>query len=253
MIFLGPAEWGPVNLYLNLLKSVLCNTIYDRGPGFPPTANELSGAAQALARLREIYEPLIREDAHDAAEVRALLSRTPEDLVEFVRSNAPLAYTLGSRASLDCAHKLGEDVLSRNVPGDFLECGVWRGGQSIFMRGLLKAHGDTSRCVWLADSFAGLPRPDPERSLVDALSHEILLAVDAFRVSQELVEKGFACFDLLDEQVRFLPGWFHESLPTAPVEKLALLRLDGDYYESTVPPLVHLYPKLSPGGLHHHR
>jgi len=67
-------------------------------------------------------------------------------------------------------------------------------------------------------------------------------------IPMEEVQLNFARYGLLDEQVRFLPGWFRDTLPSAPIEKLALLRLDGDLYESTMDGLVNLYPKLSVGG-----
>lgn len=58
----------------------------------------------------------------------------------------------------------------------------------------------------------------------------------------------FERYGLLDDRVRFLEGWFRDTLPTAPVDKLSVLRLDGDLYESTMDGLVNLYPKVSPGG-----
>jgi hypothetical protein len=67
-------------------------------------------------------------------------------------------------------------------------------------------------------------------------------------VSLEEVRDNFNNFGMLDEQVKFLKGWFKDTLPTAPIEKLALMRLDGDYYDSTMDALVNLYPKLSVGG-----
>jgi O-methyltransferase len=138
------------------------------------------------------------------------------------------------------------DVLRRSVPGDLIETGVWRGGATIFMRAVLKAFGDTNRIVWVADSFQGLPKPNPERYPAD-------LGVDLWRCSQlavslEEVKANFVRFGLLDQQVRFLVGWFRDTLPTAPIERLAVLRLDGDLYESTMDALQYLYPKLSLGG-----
>lgn len=59
---------------------------------------------------------------------------------------------------------------------------------------------------------------------------------------------NFQEYGLLDQQVRFLKGWFRDTLPKAPIERLAVLRLDGDMYESTREALEHLYPRLSPGG-----
>jgi len=138
------------------------------------------------------------------------------------------------------------DVLQRQVNGDLIETGVWRGGATIFMRAVLKAYGDTERVVWVADSFAGLPLPDMERYPQDAGSsfHQ----QSHMKVPLKQVKSNFAKYDLLDRQVRFLPGWFRDTLPTAAIERLSLIRLDADMYESTMQSLVYLYPKLSPGG-----
>jgi O-methyltransferase len=67
-------------------------------------------------------------------------------------------------------------------------------------------------------------------------------------VSIDEVRSAFQKYGLLDDQVRFLKGWFKDTLPAAPIKQLAVVRLDGDMYESTMDGLVHLYPKLSPGG-----
>jgi O-methyltransferase len=138
------------------------------------------------------------------------------------------------------------DVLRRGVPGDLIETGVWRGGAAIFMKAVLAALGDTERSIWVADSFAGLPRPDPERYPADADSR--FYKKKFLAVPVEEVMANFARFGLLDERVRFLIGWFKDTLPAAPIERLAVARLDGDMYESTMDALRNLYPKLSVGG-----
>lgn len=138
------------------------------------------------------------------------------------------------------------DLVRRGVPGDLVETGVWRGGASIFMRGALKVLGDTSRNVWACDSFAGLPKADPGRYPADAGDPHWTFA--EFVVSLDEVKANFARYGLLDGQVRFLEGWFRETLPEAPIERIALLRLDGDMYESTHEALEALYPRLSTGG-----
>jgi O-methyltransferase len=158
----------------------------------------------------------------------------------------PFAHTMIGRLRLDNLQDCAEAVLRDVVPGDFLEAGVWRGGAGIFLRGVLRAYGVQDRCVWLADSFAGLPPPDPDRYPADAGLN--LHQFPELAVSQDAVRANFRRYDLLDDQVRFLPGWFRDTLPTAPVERLALLRIDADLYESTIDALTHLYPKLSPGG-----
>jgi len=137
-------------------------------------------------------------------------------------------------------------VLRNAVPGDLIETGVWRGGACIFMRAALKAYGDDTRMVWVADSFQGLPKPDP-RYPRDADDHHWQYA-DVLAVSLEKVKSNFERYGLLDSQVRFIEGWFKDTLPHAPIRQLSVLRLDGDMYASTMDALVALYPKLSPGG-----
>ncbi len=138
------------------------------------------------------------------------------------------------------------DVIRRGVPGDLIETGVWRGGTTIFMRAVLKAYQENERIVWVADSFQGLPKPNPERYPVDAGDTSWKCA--SLAVYLEEVKENFSRYNLLDDQVRFLVGWFRDTLPTAPIERLAILRLDGDMYESTMDALTSLYPRLSVGG-----
>jgi O-methyltransferase len=138
------------------------------------------------------------------------------------------------------------EVIRKNVPGDFIETGVWRGGASIFMRALLKVYGDQTRLVWVADSFEGLPKPDGRYQQDEGDRHWKLSHTLA--VSVEQVQANFARYGLLDNQVRFLVGWFKDTLPTAPINQLAVLRLDGDMYSSTMDALQSLYHRLSLGG-----
>lgn len=142
--------------------------------------------------------------------------------------------------------ELCERVIDDQVPGDFIETGVWRGGACILMRAVLEAHGVRDRTVWVADSFAGLPPADPEHYPAETVQgwHTFReLAVDL-----ETVQENFRKYGLLDGQVRFLKGWFKDTLPVAPIDRLAIARLDGDMYESTRQALEALYPKLQPGG-----
>ena len=136
-------------------------------------------------------------------------------------------------------------VITHEVPGDFIETGVWRGGATIYMRAILKALGITDREVWVADSFAGLPEPE-ERCPADAGDKHH--TYEQLAVSLDSVQENFRRYGLLDGQVRFLKGWFKDTLPGAPIERLAILRLDGDMYASTMDAITALYDKVSPGG-----
>ena len=140
-----------------------------------------------------------------------------------------------------------ETVLADDIPGDLIECGVWRGGACILMRAVLAAYGDEARCVWLADSFQGVPRSDPENYEADkGIRAELVASI--LGVSEATVRANFERYGLLDDRVRFLPGWFKDTLHDAPIDRLAVLRLDGDLYESTIQALDALYPRLSVGG-----
>jgi Macrocin-O-methyltransferase (TylF) len=139
-----------------------------------------------------------------------------------------------------------ERAIEDSVPGDVLEAGVWRGGACVYMRGIIAAWNVSDRRVWVADSFVGLPPPDPDQYPAD--SHDIHHTYKELVVSLEEVRANFALFGLLDDQVCFLKGWFSDTLPTAPIDRLAVLRLDGDMYSSTMQTLTALYDKVSPGG-----
>ncbi|MGG1368249.1 TylF/MycF family methyltransferase [Priestia megaterium] len=157
-----------------------------------------------------------------------------------------MAHSMIGRLRMDNLQMCMEIILKENIEGDFIETGVWRGGACIFMAAYLKVHGITDRNVWLADSFEGLPAPNVVKYPKDR--GDVLHTVDYLRVSLEEVQNNFKKYNLLDENVKFLKGWFKDTLPTAPIKKLSILRLDGDLYESTMDSLMNLYHKVSDGG-----
>src|SRR5262245_15964257 len=140
-----------------------------------------------------------------------------------------------------------ETVVADDIPGDLIECGVWRGGACILMRAVLAAYEDHTRSVWLADSFQGVPRSDPANYKADK-GIRAEFAAGILGVSEAEVKANFERYGLLDDRVRFLPGWFKDTLQDAPIDRISVLRLDGDLYESTIQALDALYPRLSPGG-----
>ena len=185
------------------------------------------------------------EPDHDSAHLALFVHQF---INHYINSNA---VSMLPKSRFDNLEYCINDVIKNNIPGDLIETGVWRGGATIFMRAVLKANHVTDRIVWVADSFEGLPKPNAEKFPIEAKAHAgpvMRKAYQNFAVSLEVVKKNFSDYGLLDEQVKFLKGWFKDSLPTAPIERLALLRLDGDYYESTMDSLVSLYDKLSVGG-----
>jgi len=158
-----------------------------------------------------------------------------------------VAHTMIGLKRLRHLRVLAEQCLSDGVDGDFVETGVWRGGACILLAGVLKVHGDSSRHVVAADSFEGLPPPDP-RYAKDALSTFDFHLRPELSVTLEAVQSNFARYDLLSDRVVFLKGFFRDTLPNYPLGAIAILRLDGDLYSSTMDALVHLYDRVSPGG-----
>jgi O-methyltransferase len=227
-------------LYLDLLKQCLTRVI------FPERYRVIDPERGTLKRmLFEAHRPLRRLLRLGGMELVRRIDVAPEVRVEG-RDIPGDAETMVGLQRLDNLHDCIRAVLADDVPGDLLEAGVWRGGATIFMRGALAAYGDEERCVWAADSFAGLPKGDRERYPAD--SNDRFWRNPHLSVSLDQVKENFRRYRLLDERVRFLEGWFRDTLPRAPVERLAVLRLDADMYESTAVALDALYPRVSVGG-----
>ncbi len=234
-----PDDQPPDALYLELIKKCLTRDVF--GEAYQPVKPRSRVIAWALDIIRRRF--FMPRSLRLVRHVRL----HPERRAEWgVWPPIEGAETMIGLRRLDNLQYCVTEVLQRSVPGDLIETGVWRGGATIFMRAVLKAYGDTRRVVWVADSFQGFPRPDPERYPADAGDRHCMMPELA--VSLEQVKANITRYGLLDEQVRFLPGWFRDTLPNAPIERLAVVRLDSDLYESTMEALRSLYPKVSAGG-----
>ena len=230
----------PEDLYLDLLKKTLSFALWQEPPvpvdvfnyRNPPFKRWLLSVLSQFCRSQKLQLVQSRTITREQREIGRRWSSYAHTMIGFKR--------------LDNLQYCIDTALHDGVEGDLIETGVWRGGSCIFMRGLLAARGIKNRKVFVADSFEGLPKPDAETYPADAGDDHHVHTFLA--IPQSEVEENFRKYGLLDDQVVFLKGWFKDTLPTAPVEKLAVLRLDGDMYSSTIEALTHLYPKLSKGG-----
>ncbi|MFE6136524.1 TylF/MycF family methyltransferase [Bacillus sp. NPDC057893] len=233
-----------VQLYLELLKKTILFEIWLEYEPYLPASLHIS---------KELpYEPVtvplplfIKQYAenHNLKIIKPnVLKSERQDGMDWPRA----AHSMIGRERMNQLHEALETVVRENIEGDFIETGVWRGGSCIFMNGFLQANNITDRNVWVADSFEGLPTPNIEQYPRDF--GDYLHSFDYLRVSLEQVQENFRKYDLLNDQVKFLKGWFKDTLPSAPIEKIAIARLDGDMYESTMDGLVNLYDKVSTGG-----
>jgi O-methyltransferase len=217
-------------MYLDLLERAVTHTLY-----FPPDKRD------APANVQESFE---RE--FERAGITELGGLNDVQRRNEGRDWPVYAQTMIGRKRIRNLRECVETILADRVPGDLIEAGCWRGGAVIMMAGILKAYGVTNRTIWAADSFEGLPKPDAERFPADRA--DINYTADELKVPVEEVRANLARYGLKNEKVEFLEGWFRETLPTVHDRRWALVRLDGDLYESTMDGLVNLYPQLSPGG-----
>jgi O-methyltransferase len=183
----------------------------------------------------------------------------PPDLdpetIETIRAVTPYTLTSIERIAALCASI--RYVVDAAIPGAIVECGVWRGGSMMAAARTLVAAGDTSRQLYLYDTFTTMPMPE-DRDVdvwgVPAARHyegpeSDLLNPGYAYLPQERVEALMRDTGYPPEQLRFVRGLVEETIPATMPDRIALLRLDTDWYASTAHELAHLFPLISEGGV----
>lgn len=223
--------------YLDLLKAALVNAIYPEHELRIEWLEQHGPQPDGARQMRDI-----RYAQPDA--FADLLAHKADGRVRR-REVTRFSHTMVGLRRLQNLEWCAAQIFREGIEGDFLEAGVCQGGASIFLRALQVAYGQEHRRTWVADSFEGLPEPTSEFDQ----GYDLHEAVQPWlSTSLEAVRDNFRTYDLLSGEVTFLPGWFSESLPRAPVEDLSILRADADLYASTREVLESLYDKVVPGG-----
>lgn len=181
----------------------------------------------------------------------------PVDLDQAARRiiSAVQPYTMTSVERLIALIDSVRHIVKAHIPGDLVECGVWRGGSSMAAALTLLDYRDTSRQLYLYDTFQGMNAPsahDRDHDGTSALSllnrtpkgHGIWCDASEADVRRNMESTGYP-----SEQIRFVRGPIEETIPDVMPDEIALLRLDTDWYESTRHELIHLYPRLARGGI----
>lgn len=216
--------------YLALLRGSLTRSMFEDGY-YPVAPNRTFLGEWIRAQLRKHRLELVRKGA---------------SFDRYKRSQGqdwPLhAETMVGTVRLDQVHNALETVVTERIPGDFLECGIWRGGVCIYARAFFDVY-DPLRHVWGADSFEGLPVGGAYEQDQGDLHH----TWQEFAVPVEEVQDNFERYCMNPTGYTLVKGWFRDTLPgwEAP---LSILRCDGDMYEGTMDPLRHCYHAVSPGG-----
>jgi hypothetical protein len=221
--------------YLDLLKRSLVNLLY------PEHELRLS----FLLKGEYSKDPVTRGRA--LRDIRNSQAKEYAKLIHDKHYGYPTIYahTLVGLRRLNNLEYCARRIFADKIPGDFFEAGVCQGGAMIFLRALQVAFNQEQRLTWGADSFRGLPAPETEQDtgLDFTESRFPWLAI-----SEDTVRQHFQNYDLLSDQVKFVPGWFEDSLTGLQTGALSLLRLDADLYKSTREVLHNLYDSVSPGG-----
>lgn len=202
--------------------------------------------------IRTAVQGMLRKLGYELKPVE----RVGED-AEFSTLHAKVkAYTMTSRERQHALYDAVRHIAKAGIPGDIVECGVWRGGSSMIAAEALMKEGDTARTLYLYDTFAGMSEPtekDVNLHGRDARSRWTGLQKADFNewdyAPIEDVEANMRATGYPMEQVRLVKGKVEETIPGTVPERIALLRLDTDWYESTKHELVHLFPRLSDGGI----
>lgn len=166
--------------------------------------------------------------------------------------------TMTSVERLYGLYKAVEYVVRNGIAGDFVECGVWRGGSVMMMALALQRFGDTGRRLHCFDTFEGMSAPGEldVRDDTGERAADILAATERHEdnvfwalAPLELVQRNIATTGYPAELVAYHKGKVEDTLPGLAPERIALLRLDTDWYKSTRHELVHLYPRLTEAGV----
>lgn len=236
------ARDGEPGLYLDLLERSILNEIY--------LDDELRIVyLRACLAGKESFDPAVLHDIRDRRRSefdKLTASRKVGQFFDRNIHNSGYNHSMMGRARMDSLRECLDVVRRENIPGDLIECGVWRGGGCVFMAGYLKAYEMTERCVFVADSFEGLPKPTAAADAGLDLSKDLY---PELAVGLETVQATFAAYGLNGENVQYLKGWFKDTLPALHDRRFALLRMDGDLYESTMDILTNLYDNVVPGGV----
>lgn len=214
-----------IDLKLNFLKRVLTDTVYDEN----------------------IYYDFINTKVFPEESVmnEVIAKQVGYDQMEGL-IHPPKAHTMIGLKRLDNVHLLLDRIKGSKIEGDLMETGVWRGGCCIFMAWYLKLHGIKKK-VFVVDSFEGLPMPNTEKYPQDFGDQHFQNKF--LSVSLEEVMGNFEIYDVMSDNIVFLKGWFENTLKdNDEIQKIALLRFDGDMYGSTMDVLNNVYNKVTEGG-----
>ncbi|MER5955061.1 TylF/MycF/NovP-related O-methyltransferase [Streptomyces sp. NPDC001939] len=176
-----------------------------------------------------------------------------DEAKDIIRAVKP--YTMTSPERLNAFILATRHIVKHDIPGDIVECGVWRGGSMQACAKALLAQGDTERDLYLFDTYEGMTPPTEQDLRRDGKSAEELLAAQGKDrpiwavATLDDVKSGFRSVPYPEDRLHFVRGKVEDTVPRQAPEQISILRLDTDWYASTKHELDHLYDRLVPGGV----
>lgn len=229
-------------------------------PSIPHKIRAMTSSRFGISAIIKSFRRVVRSTGFDLVRCRRddqvdISPDYDETLVETIRQVRPFTQTSPSRiASLCDATRY---IVRAQIPGDIVECGVWRGGSMMAVARTLLEIGDTARELFLYDTFEGMPQPGEKDITYSGTSASTLM-----HQSRKDDPSSIWCYAPLEtvkhmvyaigyprEKIHFVQGKVEETIPHIVPERVALLRLDTDWYDSTRHELIHLFPRLTRGGV----
>jgi hypothetical protein len=210
----------------------------------------LNGVLSQLTGYEVRRAPRSKDGGASAGKIPADIDEEASAIIRMVRP-----YTMTNVEKLYAVIMAARYVTRHEIPGAVVECGVWRGGSMHAIARALDAAGAHERDLYLFDTYEGMTAPGPRDRRGDGRPAADLLAAygKTSRVwayaSLEDVQEGFRQVPYPKEKLHFIKGPVEQTIPSKAPERIAVLRLDTDWYESTAHELAHLYDRLTPGGV----
>jgi hypothetical protein len=165
-------------------------------------------------------------------------------------------YTLTSRVRMFSLYEAVKYIVNNNIPGDVVECGVWRGGSMMLCAHTLMNLNDFDRKIFLYDTYEGMSKPNSRDITTDGRKNALKMWTRGKKKSRKIfyaplaeVKKNLSSTSYPQDKLIFIKGKVEDTIPDVMPTKISILRLDTDLFESTYHELVHLYPRLSNNGI----
>ena len=196
--------------------------------------------------LKRIVRKMFNTAGYDIVRIAEYPSDVDEEFIYLFKKCKN--FTMTSLERMYALRDATQYIAKHKIPGDIVECGVWKGGSLMMCALTLVKIGDTGRNIYMYDTYTGMPEPS-RNDKWEGLERQCLNDCKWTFASLEEVQKNMLATGYPQENILFVKGKVEDTIPGTIPERISLLRIDTDWYESTYHQLLHLFPRLSPHGV----